>query len=245
MKANSKKHLRVKFIFRTVVLLMTFGLAVYDFELLKTIIFYDISFFKTFHLIWLFLMVEMLRVFVPAFNKSISCGKGFAKHYRETSRAYDKKALQSYTKKYNRRAGWAGLLWLTLLLVIGGFYHAGAVNAIGIHMIVVLFYFGDEVCINIWCPFGAWIVRNKCCNTCRIYNWNYFMIFSPYVYVFSFWTYSLLGMALLIFLQWEYLHFKYPERFWEFSNVNLQCGSCWDMGLAVCCADLEEIKKIN
>ncbi len=231
MNCKYIKYLRGKFIFRTVIFLVTFGLAVYDLEALKGILYYDIFYFKTFHLIWIFLMVEMLQVFIPVLNKRVSCGKGFARHYRETSRDYDKKALQNHTRKYNRRAGWAGLLWLMLLLVTGILYRTGVINVTGIHLIVVFLYFSDEFCINIWCPFRAWIVRSKCCNACRIYNWGHMMIFSPYIYVFSFWTYSLLILALLIFLQWEFLHFKYPQRFWEVSNVNLQCSSCRTAGM--------------
>ena len=231
---NKKAPIRKKFIFRTIIFLGFVFLYIFDLEMLKKIINYDLKYFKVYHVIWLFLMLEMLQVLLPKFNNYISSGKIFARHFRERKAPYDEKAVLHFTKKYNRRAGGAGIFWLTLLLCIGFFYSTGKINVMSIHLIVVFFYFSDEFCINIWCPFGAWIVRSKCCNTCRIHNWNYFMIFSPYIYIFSLWTYSLLITSLIILIQWEYLHFRYPQRFSDVSNINLWCGDCPDKGSTTC-----------
>ncbi|UNC92217.1 hypothetical protein [Candidatus Contubernalis alkaliaceticus] len=221
-----RKPIRRKFIFRTIVFLVILYLYMFNLEMLTEIINYRLGDVKVYHVIWLLLMLEMLQILLPKYNRHISCGKIFARHFREKKVPYDKKEVLEYTKKYNRRAGWAGFFWLTLLFLIGIFYFARIIDLISIHLIAVFFYFSDEFCINVWCPFRAWIVRNKCCNACRIYNWSHFMIFSPFIFIFSFWTYSLLVMSLVIFIQWEYLHYKYPERFSELSNANLKCGDC-------------------
>ncbi len=231
---SKRKPFRKKFIFRTIVFLTFLFFYVYDLELLTSITSYSLGFFKVYHVIWLFLMLEMSQVLLPVLNNHISTGKIFARHYKKTKAPYDKKALQNYINKYNIRAVWAALFWLALLLFIGIFLYTGKLEVWSIHLIVVFFYFADEFCINIWCPFGAWIVRSKCCNACRIYNWNFFLIYSPYIFICSFWTYSLLLMSLIILLQWEYLHYKNPQRISEISNANLQCSECPDEGLTTC-----------
>ena len=38
----------------------------------------------------------------------------------------------------------------------------------------------DLVCILFFCPFQTWFMKNKCCGTCRIYNWDYAMMFTPF-----------------------------------------------------------------
>ena len=52
------------------------------------------------------------------------------------------------------------------------------------------------------------------------------MMFSPYIFIPTFWTYSLVLLSLVILVQWEYLHHRYPERFSEVSNLNLLCSNC-------------------
>ena len=41
-----------------------------------------------------------------------------------------------------------------------------------------------------------------------------------------FYTWSLLGIALALLIEWEYLLHKYPERFSESTNRCLSCASC-------------------
>ena len=81
-------------------------------------------------------------------------------------------------------------------------------------------------CINIWCPFHRLFFKSKCCNECRIYNWDHVMYCTPLLLIRSFWTYSLFALSLFVFLQWEYMIRKHPERFTPFTNKKLQCGSC-------------------
>ena len=49
-------------------------------------------------------------------------------------------------------------------------------------MISVLFYVCDLICVLIWCPFRL-IMKNRCCTTCRIFNWDHLMMFSPLIFV--------------------------------------------------------------
>lgn len=81
-------------------------------------------------------------------------------------------------------------------------------------------------CVNAWCPFHKIIVKNKCCNECRIYNWGHIMYLTPLIFIPNLWTSSLVFMGILVFIQWEYMNYKYPQRFSPISNKTLRCGEC-------------------
>jgi hypothetical protein len=213
-----------KFIFRTIIFLGTLILALYDITVLEDLFFRDIGYLKVYQLLWFFLLAELILFFIPRFSLYLGCGKVYARNYRQAD--YNKGKLRKYTEKYNRRALLVLFLWLTLLSGIGYLYFKELIAKRHLFLIMIFFYFSDQVCINIWCPFRSWIVRNKCCNACRIYNWGQFMYISPLIFIPSFWTYSLVIVSLLILIQWEYLHYKYPERFSAISNLNLRCTYC-------------------
>ena len=52
------------------------------------------------------------------------------------------------------------------------------------------------------------------------------MMFTPLIFIPSFYTYSLLILSLMLLLKWELYYHKYPERFSEVTNSNLQCKNC-------------------
>ena len=217
---------RKKLILRTIIATITFGLALLNIELLKSVFYLQIYYFKGYQICWFLLIANMILVCIPKFNGNISNGKIFKKYFKENPIVYNKKAVKIYTKESDKKAKKVGLIWAFLIAIIGLLLFKNIINTVTINLIVVFFYFSDQFCINIWCPFRVWIIKNRCCNSCRIYNWGHFMIFSPYIFISSFWTYSLVIMSLFVLLQWEYMHYKYPDRFCEISNLNLQCSHC-------------------
>ncbi len=44
---------------------------------------------------------------------------------------------------------------------------------------------------------------NKCCTTCRIFNWDHLMMFTPMLFVKGFSSYSLILVAISVFAAWE------------------------------------------
>lgn len=90
------------------------------------------------------------------------------------------------------------------------------------------FFYGvcDIICILWFCPFQKWFMKNKCCNTCRIYNWDFAMLSTPLICSPNFYTYSLLIPSLILLFIWEYTYHKHPERFYEETNQNLKCKNC-------------------
>ena len=94
-------------------------------------------------------------------------------------------------------------------------------------MISIFFYVCDLICVLVWCPFRL-IMKNKCCTTCRIFNWDHLMMFSPLIFCGGFFSISLVVIAFLAFLIWELSIILYPERFSEMTNVALRCSNCTD-----------------
>ena len=119
------------------------------------------------------------------------------------------------------------LLWIALIAVIGVLCYTHVINKLWLFMISVCFYVCDLICVLIWCPFRL-IMKNKCCTTCRIFNWDHLMMFSPLVFMGGFYAISLVVMAVLAWLVWELCVMIYPERFWEMTNVSLKCCECTD-----------------
>ena len=71
-------------------------------------------------------------------------------------------------------------------------------------------------------------MHNKCCTTCRIFNWDHAMMFSSLIAIPGLWTYSLLFMSFSILIVWEIACSVYPERFLEKTNCALRCSNCND-----------------
>lgn len=84
----------------------------------------------------------------------------------------------------------------------------------------------DMICILFFCPFQTWFMKNKCCGSCRIYNWDYAMMFTPLIFVKGWYTWSILILAIGLLLNWELLVVKHPERFSESTNAALSCANC-------------------
>ncbi len=177
---------------------------------------------RVFHLLWVLLMFEMALALIPGLNHFIGRGKIFKLNYIHLK--HDITELLSYTKKFDRRAILAALVWAVALILIGLL----RLDSYWVVMSAFLFYFLDQLFVNLWCPFQNWIVHNRCCATCRIYSWGFPIIVSPLIYLKSFWSYSLVAMGALLLFQWELLHYKYPERFSELSNAALACKYCND-----------------
>jgi hypothetical protein len=86
----------------------------------------------------------------------------------------------------------------------------------------------DVIFILYWCPFRALFMKNRCCTTCRIFNWDHIMIYSALFFVPGFFGYSLLTLSIFVFAVWEICFFLHPQRFWEGSNCSLRCSNCTD-----------------
>ena len=170
-------------------------------------------------IIWLVFALEMVMRFFPSGVESMGCQKQFAKNYLP--------AETPAPLPDDRQATWlTAFAWIGLNAVIGILYFTGLIDG-GILLLICLAYsVCDMVCILFFCPFETWFLHNKCCGTCRIYNWDYAMMFTPLVFIPSFFTWSLFALGLALLIEWEVIHHRFPERFYEETNQCLKCSNC-------------------
>ena len=119
------------------------------------------------------------------------------------------------------------VIWLIVTVGVSALYLSGVIDTGIMVLISVFFYVCDLICVLIWCPFRL-IMKNKCCTTCRIFNWDHLMMFLPIISMNSVFSWSLVIFSFLIWGIWEICVLVYPERFWESSNMALQCTECTD-----------------
>lgn len=180
------------------------------------------------HLLWAIWVMDMFLQIVPIKNKvPVGSQKLFANHFRPIRDKINHEALRSYIVATTKAAYKVFILWCLLIAGIGALYYFGVIDQIGLFMISVLFYVCDLICVLIWCPFRL-IMKNRCCTTCRIFNWDHLMMFSPLIFTNGFFTVSLVMMSVAAWLVWELCVMMYPERFWDHSNAALQCSECTD-----------------
>lgn len=169
---------------------------------------------------WLLLMVEMILRLFPSHTESMGCQRQFRKNYVPTG-------LPAIRPRNQTRAVIGIILaWFLLNGAIGALYYTHIIDG-GILMLISLAYsVCDMICILLFCPFQVLFLKNKCCTTCRIYNWDFAMMFTPLLFIPHFYTWSLLGVSLILLIRWEITFFLHPERFYECSNKSLQCANC-------------------
>ncbi len=174
--------------------------------------------------VWAVFMAEMLMKYFPLGFESMGCQKQFACNYipAENSNAVSEKEL----RRYDRSALHILLLWILLNGTIAVLHFTGIIDRGVLMLISLLYSVSDMICILFFCPFQTLFMKNKCCITCRIYTWDYMMMFTPLLLIRSFFTWSLCAVALGLTLRWEYVYRKHPERFSEKTNKSLHCSSC-------------------
>ena len=184
--------------------------------------------FSPLHLLWLIWVGDMIVQLVPVRRKvPLGSQKLFRQRFRPIREKINYQALRQYVVSTTKAAYRVMLLWLFLLTVIGALYYTGVLHDAALFMISVAFYVCDLICVLIWCPFRL-ILKNRCCTTCRIFNWDHLMMFTPMLFIRGFYSRSLLAMAFAVWLIWELCVMMYPERFWEHSNEALRCSECTD-----------------
>ena len=203
--------------------------AIYFFKSEWLDILHGNNFFKKLsplHILWIIWVIDMISQLIPV-RKHLPLGSG--KHFKENFKPImDKinyKALREYIISTTKSAYKVFIIWSALILVLGMLYKCSLLTESHLFLISVLFYVCDLICVLIWCPFRL-IMKNRCCTTCRIFNWDHLMMFTPLLFINSFYSVSLLIMAFAVWTVWELCVMMYPERFWEQTNTALKCSEC-------------------
>lgn len=170
--------------------------------------------------VWVFFVVEMILRFFPSKLESMGCQKQFKRNYKPKG-VNIKPVNQSW-----KRTALVAAVWFLLNGVIGALYFTNIIDK-GILIIIAIAYsVCDIICILFFCPFQTWFMKNRCCASCRIYNWDFAMMFTPLVFIPSLYTYSLVGFSLILLLRWEITYKVHPERFSTATNMCLDCANC-------------------
>lgn len=169
--------------------------------------------------IWLVFITEMLMRLFPSKHSSMGCEKQFKKNHAPVS---DSEAAVLSSGRIIIVAA----AWIALTAIIGAMYLLDVIDRDIMLLICLFFSVSDIICILFFCPFQSFIMKNKCCIACRIFNWDYAMMFLPLLFIPGLYSYSLVVLSLLLLALWEVRARMYPERFSEATNGNLRCIGC-------------------
>ena len=206
----------VKLVYRS--LLLIIGIAFYIFQKVTTnsdVNFNNFGFtpekfgFETVLLwvIFIIYFVEMVLRLFPSKIDSMGCQKMFARNYEPTGR----------TKIVNVqwwRTFIVATIWIGANTVIGLLHIFGILDAGILFILSLAFGVCDMICILFYCPFHSVFFRNRCCSDCRIYNWDFAMMFTPFAFMLGSWyTGILFALSMIILARWEITYKVHPERF--------------------------------
>lgn len=225
-----RQKYQYRFIFRILILAVTAGLYFWKpdhFRILKPGHFLERL--SWLHLIWIVWMGDMVMKLIPDRNAlALGAAKQSKACYEPADTPFSAEKLTVYTKKNNRRALLIFIVWCCLGAAIGVLRRTGILGNSELFLLSVLFYVLDLYFVLYKCPFQTLFLHNRCCTTCRIFNWDHFMMVTPIIWIRGFYSLSLMAAAVFILLIWEYRVHRYPERFFEGSNKALKCENCTD-----------------
>ncbi|MBE7020845.1 MAG: hypothetical protein E7411_05380 [Ruminococcaceae bacterium] len=199
--------------------------------------------FSPLHILWSVWIYDMVLQLIPVkAHISIGSQKNFRAYFRPIKEKIDAGGLIKYIKNTTYAAYKVMIIWVALTLVISYLYISEAIDTRVMVLISTVFYVCDLICVLIWCPFRL-IMKNRCCTTCRIFNWDHLMMFLPIIALNSLFSWTLVIFSFIVWLIWEICVFTYPERFWENSNMNLRCSECTDKLCTQYCRKLKKEDK--
>ena len=178
---------------------------------------------------WLILMLTMLWRFFPSNSENLGHEKQFSSYFCPTDN--DLSTLSSDLLAYNIRKCNHGIVQVAIFWCLGnGFllflYATGYFDFRILLLLSAGYAVGDIVCILFYCPFQKIWMHNRCCTTCRIYNWDFAMMCTPLFVIPSFYTWTLCIVAVAVLIRWEITFLRHPERFLLLTNRNLDCHHC-------------------
>ncbi len=183
--------------------------------------------------VWVVFICEMIMRLFPSKLESNGCQKQFGHNYMASGKT-------EVRIEDNNATVIVALIWIVLNATIGALYMMGIIDQ-GILLLISLAYsVCDIICILFFCPFQTWFLKNKCCSTCRIYNWDYAMMFTPLFFISGIFTWSLVFLSVILLVRWEITVWRFPERFSENTNEYLKCANCNEK----LCSHKKQLKRL-
>lgn len=225
------KRALINFFFRVFVFLFILGIYITNKTALVDFMTHQFTFgiseygISPLHVLWGVFMLMMMQHIFPNKYLSMAFNKGKIDGFRPVD-GYQRLELLEFVQAMNVKAWAVMAAWLWFNAVFALLYLLKIIDAADMLMLTVFFYLCDYICILFFCPFQRFIMKNRCCINCRIYDWGYFMMFTPMLFIKNFFSWSLFFTALLVLIRWEIAYSKHPETFWYGSNEKLQCQNC-------------------
>ncbi|MCR4671794.1 MAG: hypothetical protein K5637_00980 [Lachnospiraceae bacterium] len=179
------------------------------------------------HLLWVVFMVLMVTHIFPNNRISMAVRKAEGSEYVPVKN-YSEFELLKRVQRMNLGAWKVMLVWLLFNAIFGVLYLSGIIHEGDLMMLTVFYFLSDTICIVLFCPFQSFLMKNKCCVNCRIFDWGHFMMFTPMIFIRNFFSWSLFFTSMVVLIHWEIIYARHPERFWEGSNRRIQCVNCKD-----------------
>ncbi|MBQ0059907.1 MAG: hypothetical protein KBS83_08185 [Lachnospiraceae bacterium] len=227
-KTRMMKLYLFRLAFRILVFLVVLFFYLTDKEHIQTLITTQfLPWISPLRIVWLVFMVIMISHLFPGEMRSMALRKEDVKFFRP-EKNYSHYELLKFIQKQNVRAWYVMLIWLSINAVFGILRLCNVIDAADLFMLTVFFFLCDYICILFFCPFQTFVMKNRCCVNCRIYDWGHFMMFTPMLFIPNFFSWSLFFTSVVVLIRWEIGYAKHPERFWFKSNKTLQCANCQD-----------------
>lgn len=223
----------VKFLIRLAIFISVFVVYITHKEILIDFMTHEFTFgimeygITPMHVLWAFFMVMMISHLFPTKKLSMALKKSKEENYKEIP-GYSEFELLKFVQNQNIKAWMVMLVWLCFNAIWGVLYLFGIIGDADLLMLTVFYFLCDYICILLFCPFQTFIMKNRCCVNCRIYDWGHFMMFTPMLFIKNFFSWSLLFTSLVVLIHWEIIYAKHPQWFWSGSNQTLQCKNCKD-----------------
>ena len=182
---------------------------------------------------WAVFVFEMMLRFFPSRFESPGCQKQFRRNYIKTGNT-------EIIVQDNNATVLIALIWIILNGSIGALRMLDILDDGILILLCSAYSICDLICILFFCPFQTWFMKNKCCGTCRIYNRDYAMMFTPLFFVRRSYAWSLLVLSVALLIRWEITFYRHPERFAESTNEYLHCKNCTEK----LCSHKKQLKSL-
>lgn len=228
IKTKMMTRYMIKLMIRIAIFISIFVLYVHDKEDMIDLMTMPVCMgIQPLHVLWLIFMVMMLLHIFPNNKLSMALRKAEKEEFKPVE-DYSELELHRFVREQNIRAWMVMLVWLSFNAIFGMLYVFKVINEADLFMLTVFYFLCDYICILFFCPFQSFMMKNKCCVNCRIYDWGHFMMFTPMLFIRNFFSWSLFFTSCVVLIHWEVIYAKHPERFYYGSNKTLQCANCQD-----------------
>jgi hypothetical protein len=165
-----QKSYRLRYAFRLCVLGFTFFMYFaypQSFNVLE-----GFSFFHKFswlHLLWLVWVADMILQLIPVKGfLALGSLKQFRTFYKPAGKPGDGRELKRVFRKTGIGALKVLVIWAIIVAGIGLLRHVDILKENELLLVSGVFYVLDLTFVLFWCPFQTWILKTRCCTTCRI-----------------------------------------------------------------------------